>query len=286
MRSRAAFTLIELLVIIGIMAAMVTVSIVSVRSGQGAARVKGATRDIFALIRHARSAALVTQQPIIITYSTCEEDGEVMAKVEIVSSQIMSTDHSTAEIQTLSGEPLKGKGKAPVIIDGEGSEEFEDSPALAGSGASAKDGKSSGGSSGKGGTTVEEILFSPISTDVVRGMRIKVVMGDDEPDWNLGVEKRPTRIRASSNVDYLIGRYKEAKMSNLNESKADNPADSSSASAPQLDQEEVSVVWEVNGRVDPHQVWIYPDGSSPEKGLSIRIDRFGAAKVYAAGEHE
>ena len=32
-------------------------------------------------------------------------------------------------------------------------------------------------------------------------------------------------------------------------------------------QEPVSVVWESNGRVEPHKVWIYADGKKPESGL-------------------
>ena len=59
-----------------------------------------------------------------------------------------------------------------------------------------------------------------------------------------------------------------------------------SSSAKSELQEPVSVVWEVNGRVDPHQVWIYPSGTPPDKGLSIKIDRFGAAKVVGDGGDE
>ena len=89
---KRAFTLIELLVIIAIMGLMVTVGIVSVRSGQGAARVKGATRDVYAAIRHARSTALVTGQRVIVNYSNEMVDGEVMAKVEVVAAKIMGVD--------------------------------------------------------------------------------------------------------------------------------------------------------------------------------------------------
>jgi hypothetical protein len=45
-------------------------------------------------------------------------------------------------------------------------------------------------------------------------------------------------------------------------------------------------VWETNGRTDPHQVWIYPDGSAPENGLLIRVDRFGAVKVVSGDGRE
>ena len=51
-------------------------------------------------------------------------------------------------------------------------------------------------------------------------------------------------------------------------------------------QEPVSIVWETNGRVEPHQVWIYPDGAKPEDGLSIKVDAFGGAKVLAGDGRE
>jgi type II secretory pathway pseudopilin PulG len=104
---RKAFTLIELLVIIGIMGLMVTVGIVNVRSGQGAARTRGAARDIFAVIRHARSTALVTVQPAVITYSCVMEDEEPVAKIEIHSAKILGGNIDTEKLQTLSGEPVK-----------------------------------------------------------------------------------------------------------------------------------------------------------------------------------
>ena len=35
-------------------------------------------------------------------------------------------------------------------------------------------------------------------------------------------------------------------------------------------------VFAANGTVDPpHRIWIYPDGSTPEKGLCVTVDRFG-----------
>ena len=49
-------------------------------------------------------------------------------------------------------------------------------------------------------------------------------------------------------------------------------------------QEPVSIVWEANGRCDPHRVWVYLDGSTPDKGLCIKVDRFGAAKVVSDDE--
>ena len=267
---KRAFTLIELLVIIAIMGLMVTVGIVSVRSGQGAARVKGATRDIFAAMRHARSTALVTQQPAIITYSTGEVDGEVVAKVEITSAKLMSEGVDLSKVRTVTGDPLKSVATVSAVAEGNGS------------------GKDSGGAEkpDAGGNSLEEVLFAPIDESVVKGMRLKVVVGEGGLDVSQDAP-RP-KISVFSNVDYLLGKFKESKDKSEAEKKSEETLPSSSDKSSETDekQEPVSVVWEPNGRVEPHQVWVYADGLSPESGLSIRIDRFGAAKVLSGDGRE
>lgn len=272
---RRGFTLIELLVIVAIICAMAGVGVVSVRAGQGAARVKGATRDIFAAIRHARSQALVSQKPVIITYSTDEVEGEVMAKVEVTSAKLFSDEVDRSKVRTLTGEPLAAPKRELVHIrDGEdaggdpatGAQQTEDA----------------------GGSVVQDVLFAPIKEDVVKGMRLKVVVG--EAGGEAAGDGRKPRLSVFSNVDYLLGKFKEKKA-------AATPSEATEASEPSAGgreksakkderQEPVSVVWETNGRVDPHQVWIYADGQTPEDGLSIRIDRFGAAKVLSGDGRE
>jgi len=265
---KRAFTLIELLVIIAIMGTMVTVGIVSVRSGQGAARVKGATRDIFAAIRHARSTALVTQQPAIITYSTETLDGEVVAKVEITSAKLMTEGVDLSKVRTVTGQPLKSVATVSAVV-------------------SDKEAAEDGGVEKEKGNTLEEVLFAPIDTDIVKGMRLKVVVGGDGLD--ISEEEHRPKISVFSNVDYLLGKFKDSKKSAEPEKKPEESkkGDSSDKDAAKgEDQEPVSVVWETNGRVEPHQVWVYADGQSPESGLSIRIDRFGAAKVLSGDGRE
>ena len=267
---KRAFTLIELLVIIAIMGTMVTVGIVSVRSGQGAARVKGATRDIFAAIRHARSTALVTQQPAIITYSTDTVDGEVVAKVEITSAKLMTEGVDLTKVRTVTGHPLKSVATVSAVAS--------DKDAAA---------EAEGGGEKEKGNTLEEVLFAPIDTDIVKGMRLKVVVVSDGLDVSEEVH-RP-KISVFSNVDYLLGKFKDSKKSAETEKKPEESkkGDSSDKDAAKgEDQEPVSIVWETNGRVEPHQVWVYADGQSPESGLSIRIDRFGAAKVLSGDGRE
>ena len=64
------------------------------------------------------------------------------------------------------------------------------------------------------------------------------------------------------------------------------PAQEQSAAPKAEDQGPVSVVWEANGRCDPHRVWVYLDGSTPDKGLCIKVDRFGATKIVSADDDE
>ena len=262
---RRAFTLVELLVIVAVIGIMTTAAVLSVASGQRAVRVKGATRDVFAAIRHARSTALVTQQPAIITYSNETEDGEPTARIEITSAKLFDSRVDRSNVQTLTGAPLRGTGR----------QRPEPEPQAAGEGEKDKD----------GGQTVEEILFAPISADVVRGVRIKVLSGDQLPASGVSGERAKPRVSVFSNVDYLLGRFRDAKAEAARQDAESADGDGSEqkpSDAPASGEDApVSIVWETNGRVEPHQVWIYPDGARPEDGLLIRVDRFGGAKVVS-----
>lgn len=270
-KGRGGFTLIELLVIVAIICAMAGVGVVSIRAGQGAARVKGATRDVFAAIRHARSQALVSQKPVIITYSTDEVEGETLAKVEMTSAKLFSGEIDRAKVRTLTGEPLAATTRERGRVQAEADAAADAAPA------------SPKGEAG--GSLVQDVLFAPIKEEVVKGMRLKVVVGDEGLDGT--ADGRKPRLSVFSNVDYLLGKFKEAKAAEKTEAKtAAVAADEKAKEASAARQEPVSVVWETNGRVDPHQVWVYADGQRPEDGLSIRIDRFGAAKVVSGDGRE
>lgn len=258
--------------IIAIIGVMVTVGVVSFSAGEGAARVKGATRDIFGAIRHARSVALVTGKPAIVTYSTETVDGIVQAKIDVTTVKLMDTGIDRSKVETLSGDPLKGEKFELVHIEGERPK--------GGTGEKAEgEEKPEGDGKAEGGESIEEILFAPVKADVVRGMRLKVVKGDE--DIRQEDTGRKTKISVFSNVDYLIGKFKGAKAEAKRKELESKPSEGDSSGDAPLDedQEPVSIVWETNGRVEPHQVWVYADGQKPEDGLMIRIDRFGAAKV-------
>ena len=265
---RRAFTLIEILVVVAILAIMATAAVVGVRSGQDAARVKGATRDIMAAIRHARSMALVMMQPAIITYSIGHVDDEVCAQIKVDGAKLIKSSSSDV-VQTLSGELVRRDGS-----------KIEDVKKLSGA-----DGEVKELLDDTGGDTMEEFLFAPISSEVVRGVRIKVAIGDELADLSETEQKSANKISVFSNVDYLLGKYKEKKAEDAKAAE-EKVAESAQSSAPAgiNDQEPVSVVWEANGRCDPHRVWVYLDGKSPDSGLCINIDRFGAAKILSNGE--
>ncbi len=272
---RRAFTLIEILTVVAIIAIMVTASVVSIRSGQDAARVKSATRDIFATIRHARSVALITQQPSVITYSTGTVDDEVCAKVEIVTAKLLD-DLSVKEATTLAGDVVRiGGGDDDTTAEEKGK-------------GKGKDGETSAADNG-GGQSVADILFAPISSEVVKGLRLKVTKGSETLSGEeVSADQRKSMISAWGTASGIIESYKKSREKLAAEKAAEEAQETGAAdeSAASENQEPVSIVWEVNGRTEPHRVWIYRDGSTPEQGLSIKVDRFGAAKVIGLGEDD
>ena len=264
---RRAFTLIELLVIVAILATMVTIGVGSIASGQGMARVKGATRDVYAAIRHARSVALVTGQRVLVNYSNEKVDDETCVKIEVVAAKIMNA---------------AGDRPVPTPYWVEGYKDLPQKPKAQAGGAHEPVNVRKGGAGGDeptgGGETLEEILFSPMDSSVIKGMRILVKKGDEALTDETAVQTR-SRISVFSNVDYLQGRYQEAKAEAAKkEEKDDKEASSSSGSVNDMSGE-VAVVWETNGAVEPHRIWIYPDGKTPEDGLQLNVDAFGAIKV-------
>ena len=257
--SANGFTLIELLVIVAILATMVTIGVGSIAAGQGMARVKGATRDVYAAIRHARSVALVTGQRVLVNYSNEKVDDEVCVKVEVVAAKIMNADVNRPK-------------PTPYWV-----EDYKDLPQKA----QAQAGEESDG----GGETIEEVLFSPMDSSVIKGMRILVKKGGEALADETDVQAR-SRISVFSNVDYLQSRYKEAKKEAEAKKESESGGDGSGkdsasplgGSVNDMDGEEF-VVWETNGAVEPHKIWIYPDGKNPEDGLMLNVDQFGGIKV-------
>lgn len=238
---RRAFTLIELLVIIALVGVMTTVSVLSVRAGQGAARVRGAARDILAQMRHARSVALVSRSPSYITYATKVIDDEVCAVVEVKCTSIFGESRPGTAV-TLSGET--------VDLNEGGFEE--------------------------GVSPLAQLVQQGLEPEIAKGIRVKVLREDEELESARSQEQQRSSISASAFVD-------GQKMLDL---RAEQFAKDATEPLSSENQEPVTFMWEANGRTEPHRVYVYADGASPDEALVVDVDRFGAIKVLAAGEEE
>ena len=272
---RSGFTLVELLVIIGIIATMVTVAVVSIRQGQGAARQRGAARDVFAVIRHARSVALVSEEPCIITFSSAREDGIVVSKIDIVTSKKLAGANNNT-VQTLYG--------AYVTLN---KPEQEPEPTAVGEEDLQPDEEAQVEEQSKG-IAVEDYLFETVSKDVLTDIRILVEMTGDGSDLVDERGMKRSNISAFSNVDYLLGRYEKAtekaKEEKEDDSSTDFLVDESLALEEDPLPEPTRIVWQANGMCDPHRIWVYLDGAEKESGLVVDVDMFGAVKVLTAEE--
>ncbi len=272
---RRAFTLIELLVIIGLLGILSTVAVMSVQKGRDMARLKGSVRDVFATVRIARSVALVTQKPSIITFSTKNSGDSCVSHVEIESSDLIKT--STVRFaRTLDGKTIN-------LDTGSVSDRRETFDA---------DAQAAAVPAGEGGESIEEILFSPVSDEVFESIRLKVVMDDEQTESTPGEvdEAKKSMISTFSNVDYLLGAYRDERKKKAEEEmksaagREPLPEPAAAASAAAGEETEKSLVWQVNGRCDPHTVYVYVDGTDFQEGWKIHVDRFGSAKIYSPEE--
>ncbi len=272
---RRAFTLIELLVIVAIIGSMIVAAVVSVEQGQRYARIRGSVRDIFATVRQARSIALVSQKPCIITFSTKRVDEEVQSKVEITSVKLLETK---AGVRARS---LQGQWR---IL---GVDEDEDAPVSDNTKKSADVGENA---SGEVGHTAEEIMFEPMDEEVLSGICVKVVMDDEAEalEVNEEDEVKKSKISVFSNVDFLLGSFKNDRSKKAAEGEKDSGQSDQlmESESPNIEEvnEDKSVVWQVNGRSEPHTIYIYPDGAKLSDAWQIKVDRFGGVKVLDEAE--
>ena len=280
---RRAFTLIELLVVIAIIGTMTTLAVVSLAGGRSAARLKGSVRDVFATIRLARSMALVTQKPCIVTFSTQVADDTCQSSALITSAELLKSRDSAVRARSLGGEWITlGEEDEPEPPAGSGRQQQRD-----------KESGESASSDEGGGQTVEEILFEPASEEVFKDICLKVVMDDEVLETAPGDvdEAKRSMISTFSNVDYILGKYEEQRTKRKDEAEGEAAKDqerekpSGKASA-KAESEERSLVWQVNGRCDAHRIYVYRLGGTPEDGWVVRVDKFGAAKIFAPGEAE
>lgn len=244
------FTLIELLIIVVILGTVMAVGVVSWQRGQESMRLSGATRDVLATIRQARSVALVSQKPAVITFANEKnEDGEYTAKITIDAAKLFD-ELDDEPVYTLGGELVR--------------REEDESPAAQGA-----DGEAA--PPGDPGQTVSDRLMPQISLELMTGIRVKVLRADEE----LASTSSPVNYKSSISVFSTSS----AVRSQLGKTEPQPAAKSSEATADEAVDEPVEIVWGTNGRADAHTVWVYPADKQPEDGLSITVDRFGACTV-------
>ena len=263
---RRAFTLIELLVVIGIMGLMVTVGVVGIRAGKSRSQLAGATRDILALVRQARAIALITQQPSVITYSNVPLEDENSIRVEVKSEKLFNDGAAAkAEVRTLGGKLVGGASKDEMPGLTEGDAEKTDV---------------------EGGETLNDVLSPQLALDIAKGLKLKVEKGEEQAvAVSADGKVYKSAISVFSTLEYVSAKYADKKKDEDEKSKAKSEEPPGGAAEDEM-TEPVSVVWQTNGRTDPHTVWIYPDGSLPDKGLSIVIDKFGGCQVSQWAEDE
>lgn len=266
---RRAFTLIELLVVVAIIGLMVTVAVVSVQEGREYAALRGSVRSVYAAVRQARSIALVSQKPAVITFSSEQSEGSVGSVIEITSVELMKTRPN------LTARSVNGEWR---VLGDESPVDPRNGPAAENAAAAAD---------GDGGQTVEEILFSPVSRDVLASVRIKVVLDSEELDDSFaGVDEvKRSRVSVFSNVDFLMESFRKGR-EKRKASDEKKPQSEESPAPPETGELEPakSVAWQTNGRCEAHRIYVYPDGGSIEDAWVIRVDRFGGVKVLEDGE--
>ena len=232
---RRAFTLIELLLIVALMSTMVTVGVVGLHASRGATRKFAATRDVMAMVRRARSMALVTQKSVVLSYANAMRDGEPCATVEIQAAKLFSSKGGAKRVETLAGEVVR------EAVAAEASEEA--------------------------GETLEDVL-SPqgLPEDLAKGLKLKVI--DTTSSLFLPEnETRHSKMSIFSTADHI------SRTLQTGEAKKDETA--AVAEVEDLDAPFRVVFSPNGMVSPPHRVWIYREGTPPEDGLVLNIDQFG-----------
>lgn len=231
------FTLIELLVIIALMGIMLGAGVVGVNAMSDSSRLAGTTRDVMALVRRARSLALVRQKPIVLVYSNVRDEAGEHAQVEIVWDKPKPVEDE--DIYDLDGKLVYGADRSD---DGESF-----------------------------GTTMTEFFSNEqIEAEVVSG--IKLAFYDESERLVIPEnETRRSKISIYSTVDSVARSVETTTKSE--EVGAKNDA---GESLPAEEQGPWKVCFAPNGTLDkPHRIVLYPEGALPQDGMVLHVDRFG-----------
>ena len=242
------FTLVELLVVVAIIAIMLSTAALSVGSGTASVRMKNAVRSVWQLSGYARTMALLRQHAVVVTYSEVwEGDTFVKSKIEVKAGAEMSTPPA-GQSTTVARSIFDPEAEVPALED----ETEEDS--------------------------AESVVQEGLAERAFEfpDVRLKVELKGEEGDY--GNEKKKA-VSAFSNVDYLLGRNKAAEGDKeRNAGGTRSGASGDEEEARQETRDPVSIVFETNGRCEPHRVLVWRDGKGEESATVLEVDRFGAMK--------
>jgi len=242
------FTLVELLVVVAIIAIMLSTAALSVGSGTTAVRMKNAVRSVWQLSGYARTMALLRQHAVVVTYSEVwEGDRFVKSKIEVKAGSEMSTP-AAEQSSTVARSIFDPEAEAPALEE-ETDEDSADSVVQEG---------------------MEEKAFE------FPDVRLKVELRGEEGDYQ---NEKKKAVSAFSNVDYLLGRNKQKQDSKDEKAggKGSGASDDEEESK-QETREPVSIVFETNGRCEPHRILVWKDGKDEDTATVLEVDRFGAMK--------
>ena len=245
------FTLVELLVVVAIIAVMLSTAALSVGSGTAAVRMKNAVRSVWQLSGYARTMALLRQHAVVVTYSEVwEGDTFVKSKIEVKAGSEISTP--TAEMSSTVARSIFDPEAEVPALEEETEEDSADSVVQEG---------------------MEEKAFE------FPDVHLKVELQGEDGSFQ-GEKKKAVSV--FSNVDYLLGRGKAAQEDKEKDkaggSRSGASADEDDEETKQETREPVSIVFETNGRCEPHRILVWKDGKDEDSATVLEVDRFGAIK--------
>ena len=245
--ARHGFTLVELLVVVAIIAVMLSTAALSVGSGTASVRMKNAVRSVWQLSGYARTMALLRQHAVVVTYSEVwEGDTFVKSKIEVKAGSEVSTPSEELS-STVARSIFDPEAELPAL-----EEETEEDSA-------------------------ESVVQEGLEARAFEfpDVHVKVELGD-EGESQTGKKKS---ISVFSNVDYLLGRGKtEKEDGEKNRETHSRASDDDDDEAKQETREPVSIVFETNGRCEPHRILVWKDGKDEDTATVLTIDRFGTIK--------
>ena len=246
--ARHGFTLVELLVVVAIIAVMLSTAALSVGSGTASVRMKNAVRSVWQLSGYARTMALLRQHAVVVTYSEVwEGDTFVKSKIEVKAGSEVSTPKEELS-SNVARSIFDPEAELPSLEE----ETEEDSE--------------------------ESVVQEGLSTRAYEfpDVHVKVELMGEDGESQTGKKKS---ISVFSNVDYLLGRGRSANEGSEKQGGTRSRASDDDDDEPKQEtREPVSIVFETNGRCEPHRILVWKDGKDEDSATVLSVDRFGTIK--------